>query len=161
QGIISAEELVEIHQLGDEMDRLKPRAAVIAHRAVVEVEKLERERAALKARKKREAAERKRIRAEEVARRRATDIIYLGRGVSKGLADRKAKVEKLQSLDLPVLTTPTDVATALGLTVPRLRWLVFHSEASKVSHYVRFTIPKRSGGQRALAAPHEYLAKGQ
>jgi hypothetical protein len=78
--------------------------------------------------------------------------VFLGRGVSKGLADRRAKVEKLPSAGLPVLAAPADVAQALGLPIARLRWLAFHTEASTTTHYVRFTVPKKSGGTRELAA---------
>jgi retron-type reverse transcriptase len=121
----------------------------------------EEERKRIKAEKQAAAAEKKRQRAADVARRKATDIIFLGRGVSRGLADRRANVERLQAAGLPVLATPADVAAALGLTISRLRWLAFHSDASQVSHYVRFTVPKKSGGTRELAAPHRDIAAAQ
>src|SRR5204862_5783132 len=89
------------------------------------------------------------------------DIIFLGRGVSKGLADRRAHVEKLTAAGLPVLATPADIAAALRLTIPRLRWLAFHADAATRTHYVRFTSPKRSGGTRNLFAPHAGLAAAQ
>jgi retron-type reverse transcriptase len=127
-------------------------AAVLADRA---------ERQRIKAQKKAEAAERKRLRAEAVGHRRQTDIVFLGRGVSNGLADRRSNIEKLTSLSLPLLATPADVASALGVSIPRLRWLAFHSEASAITHYIRFTVPKRSGGTRALFAPHADLAATQ
>jgi retron-type reverse transcriptase len=49
----------------------------------------------------------------------------------------------------------------LDLTIPELRWLCFHAEATPKMHYVTFEIPKRSGGTRTLAAPHARLAKAQ
>ena len=119
------------------------------------------EREALKQQKKQEAAERKRLHAEAVARRKQTDIIFLGRGVSRGLADRRANVEKLAAAGLPVLATPADVAAAMGISIPRLRWLAFHNEAATRTHYVRFTVPKKSGGTRELAAPHRDLRRCQ
>jgi retron-type reverse transcriptase len=161
QGIITPEELVRIHEIGEQMERIRPdvsHAHALADRAVADDKAA---RAALKARKKAEAAERKRLYAEAVARRKATDIIYLGRGVSKGLADRRSKNEALAAAGLPVLATPADVAVALGLTIPRLRWLAFHSDASPVSHYARFTVPKKSGGERLLSAPMAELARAQ
>ena len=157
-GLLTPEELVEIHKVGEEMSLLKPDlhgADAVGDRAVLADRA---ERARRKEQKKTEAAERKRLHAESVTRRRQTDIIYLGRGVSRGLADRRGNVEKLRTAGLPVLLTPMDVATALGLTIPRLRWLAFHSDASPRSHYIRFTVPKRSGGTRALFAPHKQLA---
>jgi retron-type reverse transcriptase len=161
QGLLTPEDLVEIHKVGDEMSSLRPEltgAAAIADRAVTE-DREERKR--IKEQKKAEAAERKRLHAEAVLHRRQTDIIFLGRGVSKGLADRRANVEKLAAAGLPVLAAPADVATALGLTIPRLRWLAFHSDASSITHYVRFTVPKKSGGTRTLFAPHKNLATAQ
>jgi retron-type reverse transcriptase len=64
-------------------------------------------------------------------------------------------------MGLPILSTPMELAQALGLTIPRLRWLAFHTESATVSHYIRFTIPKRSGGTRTLFRPHRTLATAQ
>jgi len=160
-GLLSPEQLLEIHDVGAQMDKLRPdllQASAIAAEAVqLEVE----ERKRRKEQKRAEAAERKRRLAQEVARRRQTDIFFLGRGVSGGLSDRRANVEKLQRLQLAVLATPGDLAKALNLSVARLRWLAFHSEAATVTHYVRFQVPKKSGGMRELSAPHRDLAAAQ
>ena len=81
QGLITPEELVEIHEIGDEMLAVRPElygAHALAQQAVQQSRE-ERER--IKQEKKREAAERKRLRAEQVAHRKATEIDYLGRGV--------------------------------------------------------------------------------
>jgi retron-type reverse transcriptase len=107
------------------------------------------------------SAERKANRIAEVARRRAEDIVYLGRGVSGKLNDRRANVEELTRQRLPILATPMDIARALDLTIPQLRWLCFHAESATKTHYVYFEVPKRSGGTRLLAAPHQRLSKAQ
>jgi RNA-directed DNA polymerase len=161
QGLITPEELVDIHTVGRQMDELRPDLSLAQDAAAQAVVDDRAARAQLREQKKAEAAERKRLHAEGVARRKATDIVFLGRGVSKGLADRRSHVEKLQTAGLPILATPADIATALGLSIPRLRWLAFHSDASAVSHYVRFAVPKKSGGQRMLAAPQPELAATQ
>lgn len=160
-GLITPEELVEIHRVGEEMDRIRPDLAQAHTLATAEVARSREEHEALKQQKKAEAAARKRQRAEAIAKRRATDIIFLGRGVSRGLADRRANVEQLEQAGLPVLAAPADVASALSLAIPRLRWLAFHSEAPTRTHYVRFTAPKKSGGLRELSAPHRDLAHCQ
>lgn len=165
QGLLTPEQLVEIHRVGAEMERVRPSLAALE----VEVQKAgetaveaERERrAAIKEQKKKEAAERRRLRAEKVAQRRATDILFLGRGVSGRLGERQADVARLQSQALPVLATPADVAGALGLSIPQLRWLSFHTEVAARIHYVQFTIAKKSGGTRILSAPHKKLATAQ
>jgi retron-type reverse transcriptase len=160
-GLLTPEELVEIHRIGDAMDEVKPALENVYARAEHVVRQSIEDKKRLKEQKKAAAAERKRLHAEAVARRKAADIIYLGRGVSKGLADRRADVERLTAAGLPILTTPADVANALQLDIPTLRWLAFHSEAATRTHYVRFTISKRSGGVRQLFAPHEKLATAQ
>lgn len=160
-GLITPDELVEIHKVGEQMEALRPDLAQVHQVAQRAVEQDREARRQLREQKKREAEERRKAHAEAVALRRKTDIVYLGRGVSKGLADRRSHVERLQSLGLPLLSTPADVATALGITVPRLRWLAYHSEATEILHYVRFTVPKKSGGTRELCAPHEDLAAAQ
>src|SRR6185295_13303868 len=99
--LLTPEDLVELHKVGDEMARLKPDLAQAATQAQQAVTQDKEARAALKKKKKEEAAERKRLHAEGVAKRKATDIIFLGRGVSKGLTDRRANVEKLQAAKLP------------------------------------------------------------
>ena len=160
-GLLTPEQLVEIHEVGAQMEKLRPDLAQASSIADEAVKLDEEERKQRKEQKKAEAAERKRRHAEQVVRRKQTDIAFLGRGVSGGLADRRANVEKLQRLQLPVLASPADLAKALNLTIPRLRWLAFHSEAATVTHYVRFQVPKKSGGMRELSAPHRDLATAQ
>lgn len=161
RGYLTPEQLVEIHRVGDLMLLKKGDRALIGAAATRAVAKAKEDRAALKAEKKRQAEERKRAHAEEIARRKATDIIFLGRGVSGGLAKRSSDEEKLRKFGLPSLSAPDQVAAALSIPLLRLRWLAFHSEASTVSHYVRFQIPKKSGGVRDIWAPQPKLAAAQ
>jgi retron-type reverse transcriptase len=165
QGFITSEELERIHEVGALMDDLKPTMAAIEHKAALDGEaavKADRDaRARIKAEKKAAAAERKRRRAEAIAQRKATDIVFLGRGVSGRLGDRTSNFDLLAAAGLPMLSTPADLAQALGISVPRLRWLAFHSEAATRVHYVQFEVSKRSGGTRTLSAPHRSLAEAQ
>ena len=117
-GFITPEELVQIHEVGLQMDKARGDlrlAAEAANRAVIQSEE---ERKALKERKKAEAAERRRLHAEQVAHRRATDIVFLGRGVSGGLADRRSNVEKLQAEDVDAYVPLTD-----NDKIPTTSWL--------------------------------------
>ena len=107
QGLITAEELAAMHQTGDEWaqyaNRLEQIQVKAGQSADAAVEADRAARAEVKARKKAEAAERKRLRAEAVAQRKATDISFVGRGVSALLNDRVSDVEKLTAAGLPVL----------------------------------------------------------
>ncbi|MBI4859381.1 MAG: RNA-directed DNA polymerase [Candidatus Riflebacteria bacterium] len=160
-GLLTPEELVRIHEIGLEMDKVRPDLAMAKVEAQAAVARTVEERRARKLARQQESARLKKLGAEAVAQRRATDIVYLGPGVSRGLADRRSNVEKLAAASLPVLASPADVAQALGLAVPRLRWLAFHSDAASRLHYVRFTVPKKSGGTRELSSPHRALAAAQ
>jgi RNA-directed DNA polymerase len=164
-GLLTPEQLVEIHRVGDAMDRARPAEEAVQHRAAVAgeaaVQADRAERARIKAVRQAESAERKRLRAEEVAHRKATDIVYLGRGVSKFLGDRSSDLAALEAAGLPALGTPAELAEAMGLTVSRLRWLAFHAEAATRVHYVDFEVPKKAGGTRRLSAPHRSMASAQ
>jgi retron-type reverse transcriptase len=161
RGYLTPEQLVEIHRVGDLMLLQKGDEAMLRQEAERAVQRSKEERERIKAEKKREAEERRRKHAEAVASRKANDIVFLGRGVSGGLADRRSNVEKLAKLGLPVLSSPAEVARAMGLSIPQLRWLAYHSEAATVSHYVRWQIPKKSGGMREISAPRPRLAAAQ
>ena len=87
-GMITPEQLVEIHEVGQQMEKVRPDLAQAAVAADDAVEMDAEEREDRKAQKQAEAEERKKRRAEDIARRRETDIVFLGRGVSGGLADR-------------------------------------------------------------------------
>lgn len=160
-GLISAEELAEIHHIGAAFEEHRTDQATIALAGARAVTQARAERAALRERKREEAAERKRARAEAIAHRRATDIIFLGRDVSAGLHDRRSMVEQLATHELPVLSTPADLAGAIGISISQLRWLAFHSIATTRTHYFQFSVPKKSGGTRQLASPHKKLAASQ
>ncbi len=107
QGILTPEQLAEIHAIGAELDRVRLTQATLDHQAARVGEAAvaaDREaRAEIKARKKAEAAERRRRRAEAVARLKAEDIVFLGRGVSGRLGERAIRIDDLERAGLPAL----------------------------------------------------------
>lgn len=165
RGLLTQVQIAEIHRVGDlwlrfhDADRLAHLAA--AKTADAAIEQLRAEKAKKREERKKLAEAKEQARVEAVAKRRAEDIIYLGRGVSRGLTDRRVNVEALQALGLPVWGTPADAAKGLGLSIKQLRWLCFHAEATRQTHYIYFEIPKRSGGKRLLSAPHALLKATQ
>lgn len=86
---------------------------------------------------------------------------YLGRRVSSRLQFVGGEPDRLTQHGIPVLSTFTDVADALGVTPSELMWLVFERGAEGSSHYARFEIPKRAGGQRLISAPKPFLRAAQ
>ncbi|HPF38416.1 MAG TPA: reverse transcriptase family protein [Phycisphaerae bacterium] len=160
-GLISSEELVHIHDVGRAMSEARGDWSAVQRRGEAAVQLSREERAARRKQKIEESARRKQARAEAIARRRATDIVFLGRGVSRGLADRRSNVEALRGAGLPSLATPSDVSAAMNISIPRLKFLAYHSDAPQRTHYVSFRVPKKSGGERLLSAPHEAMDAAQ
>ncbi len=136
-------------------------ADIEARIAQVRQRRIERVKAARVEKRARRAREREEKQARD-ATWRAENLPFLGRGVSKRLDfSQPSSAEKLNQNGLPVLHKPVDLAQILEITVPELAWLCYHREAAPLDHYSRFTIPKRSGGLRAISAPRPYLKAAQ
>lgn len=117
---------------------------------------------------KKRRSEKKKLRDARAAERRAAWekakkglLVHAGAGVSGGLNGLASDVVALSARALPILHTPNELATALGITIGRLRWLTFHRGGATLVHYHRYGIPKKTGGMRAISAPKPALAKAQ
>ncbi|KQP40052.1 DNA polymerase [Methylobacterium sp. Leaf104] len=92
--------------------------------------------------------------------RRKTEILYLGEGVSAGLSAQEAAPVSPAN-GLPPLASPAALARAIGISLGELRFLAYDRALTSVSHYQRFTIPKKTGGVRAISAPMPRLKRAQ
>ncbi|XXX79877.1 reverse transcriptase family protein [Sorangium sp. So ce134] len=127
----------------------------------------DRERAQWKERKKVEARERRSLRRLAWEAYLATHINHLGAGVH--FRDRAGPdgfdvpglSERARSRGLPDLPGAGELASALGLSIPRLRWLAYHREVDTGTHYRRWLIPKRDGSARAISSPKRDLKRAQ
>ena len=81
-------------------------------------------------------------------------------GLRDGLAQTAAHIKR-HTLGLPSLDDAPALATAMGIGVPELRFLATHREVSRSTHYQRFTVPKKTGGQRLISAPMPRLKRAQ
>lgn len=155
----------------NERVQLEDRARQLAatHLSVVKLdEALEAERLRRTKESRARRAARAKEKAETAAIRRAAhqaklkaDVVHLGDGVSAQLEQRESDLQRLQANGLPALNTAHEVAGALGLTLSQLRFLTYHREGAALVHYHRFSIPKKSGGARAISAPKPKLAAAQ
>ncbi len=68
---------------------------------------------------------------------------------------------ELAKYDLPQLDTLEDVAVAIGMPAWELALLATHNENGTTDHYIRFTIPKKSGGKRRISSPSEGMRVAQ
>ena len=127
---------------------------VVRHKRI---ERVRTERAARReARIKKEAQKR----ADDAEWRRKT-LPFLGEGVSSGLVYDAGDPDTLAALGLPLLTSASDVATAIGIDERELAWLTFHRGAASLDHYSRFAIPKKRGGTRVISSPKARLRRAQ
>lgn len=72
-----------------------------------------------------------------------------------------ANQEKLRDRNLPILNTAEDIANAMGIAIGQLRFLAFSRTTSTISHYIRFKIAKKTGGERLIWAPMPKLKQAQ
>jgi RNA-directed DNA polymerase len=91
----------------------------------------------------------------------AISIGYLGQGVSTGLNLTSSNLDRLQQHRLPILHDANDLAVAMGISIGQLRFLSFSRNVATISHYVRFQIPKKTGGVRDISAPLPRLKQAQ
>ncbi|MFV0294790.1 MAG: reverse transcriptase domain-containing protein [Hyphomicrobiaceae bacterium] len=93
--------------------------------------------------------------------KRRDDIVHLGDTGSKALAGREGNGERLGANGLPAFADMKAIADAMGVPVGELRFLTYNRKVSKVDHYKRFQIPKKTGGMRTVSAPMPRLKRAQ
>jgi hypothetical protein len=127
----------------------------------------DRERKQYKARRAEERRVRKVLRAHAWATYREHHIVHVGAGVfyhdtaDVDRFDIAGRSERREANELPDLSDATTLAAALELSVPRLRWLVYHRDVDRSTHYQRWYIPKRDGKLRLISAPKPTLMRVQ
>ncbi|OLP18435.1 RNA-dependent DNA polymerase [Leptolyngbya sp. 'hensonii'] len=167
QGELPQDPADEIRRRGEihrELRELKREDRRLQDEKILRKQMLEK-RLAESRRKQQETKERReRERQERSAaweQRRQQEILYLGEGVSGGLNQTEGLSDRLQQHRLPLCLTAEQLATAMGLTIAALRFLAFARRTSPTSHYVRFQIPKKTGGLRLISAPMPRLKQVQ
>jgi RNA-directed DNA polymerase len=125
------------------------------------------ERKRYKARREEERRVRRVLRAQAWQAYRRAHLVHVGIGVfyhDTADADRHDIAdpdERRRENELPALPDVQALAKALDLTIPRLRWLVYHREVDTGTHYHRWLVPKRDGGARLISAPKPDLKRAQ
>jgi RNA-directed DNA polymerase len=172
RGVLPEDPADEIRRRTDLESRLRALRTERTRLGNIEALKAEaRKRRMAESRRKRQENKERRLReraerAEAWRERKTRELTYLGDGVSAGLlpSEDEARVsdaDKLARHGLPRFDDPTALAGALGISIGRLRRLAFSRTVAKSSHYVRFSIPKRTGGERQISAPMPQLKRAQ
>ena len=90
-------------------------------------------------------------------------VVHLGPGVfwhdtaDVDRFDADDPERRRQDNALPALADVEAFSKAVGLSIPRLRWLAYHREVDSGTHYHRWQVPKRDGSLRLISAPKPEL----
>lgn len=100
-------------------------------------------------------------RASNWHRRQQQEITYLGDTHFAALRQKSLDHARLSAQSLPLIGTAAELAKFMGITLNELRFLCYQRDVSTISHYRRFAIPKKSGGERIISAPMPRLKRAQ
>ncbi|BAZ08422.1 RNA-directed DNA polymerase [Calothrix sp. NIES-4071] len=167
QGTIPSDPADEIRRQGEirrELETLRQESSRLRNEKELRKQMLKQrlEESRRKQKETKERREKERLeRAAAWQEKKQNDIIYLGEDVSGGLNNTEANIERLQSHNLPLCNTASQIAQAMEISIGKLRFLAFNRKTSTVSHYIRFKVPKRTGGERLISAPMPNLKQAQ
>lgn len=167
QGEIPEDPADEIRRMGEirrELDELRRENSLLHNEQALRKEML-KQRLIQSRQKQQETKERRekerQVRSQNWQQRKQQEICYLGDEVSGGLNNTNCNAERLQSYQLPLCNTAAEIAAAMEISVGQLRFLAFDRKTSHISHYIRFKIPKKTGGERLISAPMPRLKAAQ
>ncbi len=147
----------ELQELLEKQQQYNNREAMLREMRAAKLQVSKEKQAATKLRNEQKRKEK----AEKWLNTEAEQVVYLGEKVSAGLAATESNKELLQKNNLPVFDSVKELATQMGLSLTQLRFLAYHRKVSTICHYHYFSIPKKSGGRRQLAAPKKQLKAAQ
>jgi RNA-directed DNA polymerase len=159
-----AEEIRRRGEIQRELQTLRQENRRLNDEEALKREALQQRMAAARQKRQETKARREKERQERVAawaEQQSQSISYLGVKVSQGLNNTNSNLERLQAHRLPIFHEGKELAEAMGISLSQLRFLAFSRRVSTVSHYVRFQIPKKTGGVRAISAPLPRLKQAQ
>ncbi len=167
EGVVPNDPADEIRRRGElqrELNELRGQQRELGSEAKL-IKEARKQRLLESRRKQKETKERhakeRQARAAAWKEKQAHAIGYLGAGVSGGLNHTTSQPERLQRYNLPQLDDAAAIAAAMNITVNELRFLTFTRKTSTVTHYQRFALPKKTGGERIISAPLPRLKAAQ
>jgi hypothetical protein len=167
QGQIAEDPGDEIRRMGEirrELEQLHQESARLHNEKQLR-QQLLKQKLAESRRKQQETKERRererQAKAQTWRQQKQREILYLGEEVSEGLSRNECNAERLQSYGLPILGNAEQIAAAMEITVGELRFLAFARKTATITHYIRFKIPKKTGGERLISAPMPRLKNAQ
>ncbi len=120
-----------------------------------------KESIARRAERKAERERQKQLKSEAWKKRKAENILFIGKGYSSLLGKKETDIQKLKENQMPVIETDRELAEFLQIEYNTLRYLVYHRDVITFDNYYRFDIPKKNGKMRHIAAPKTQLKAAQ
>ncbi len=154
----------EERELSKKLQKLVSEKKIIENPELFLANKHKERKLASKEKQKETKKQREKLRIQKAEKwkiSKESDIIYVGEGFSHQLNNKTSSIERLQSQQLPILHTALDLARAMKISLGELRFLTFSRKNSKISHYKRFKMAKKSGGYRLISAPMPRLKNAQ
>ena len=147
----------EIRELVSKQQKIKDPEKVLQN---YRKQRLKESREKQKANREKRAKERE-AKALNWKLKKEKEISYLGEDISIGLHFTESNATNLHKFGLPDFSNEEELATAMGIKVGHLRFLSYNRKVSKVSHYQRFYMQKKTGGKRLISAPMPLLKNVQ
>lgn len=88
-------------------------------------------------------------------------ITYLGESSKIEISLKETNQTRLEQQKLPIFEDITQLSNTMGISLSELRFLTFNRQVSKVNHYKRFNVMKKTGGVREISAPMPRLKRCQ
>lgn len=123
--------------------------------------KIMEESKARRAERKKQRELEKSQRSEAWNKKKQEEILFIGKGYSQLLQQKESDDNNLSKLGLPIVKTDRELAVLLNLEYEQLRFITYHRDVVTEDHYHRYSVPKRKGGYRNIAAPKPILKKAQ
>lgn len=120
-----------------------------------------KESIARRAERKAERERQKKQKSEAWQKKKAEQIVFIGKGYSGLLGKKETDLQKLKEHQMPIIETDRELAAFLQVGYSTLRYLTYHRDVVAFDNYYRFDIPKKSGGMRQIAAPKTQLKTAQ
>lgn len=120
-----------------------------------------KESIARRAERKAEKERQKQIKSLAWNKKKADNILFIGKGYSSLLGKKETDIQKLKENQMPVIETDRELADLLQIDYKTLRFLAYHRDVVTFDNYYRFDIPKKDGKTRHIAAPKTQLKMAQ
>jgi len=132
------------------------------YQALAEIHRIRKEESLKRRKELKEERERKEANKKQAwAEKKNKQILFLGKGYSYQLSKFEGSKEQLAKHGLDYFENHLALAEAMSISLRELKFLCFSREVSSSSHYKRFTIPKKTGGERLISAPQDRLKNQQ